>query len=423
MSVKKFGGAPFGTQTARFDVSGIHPKSKTPGTFTEFPYDKHSTDEVTRRLGPGLYNVYRGGFSEHAVEERSSGPGWARAHEVEKMAALPHLLHKEQWELKRLLQRKLGPGSYDIQDSFHSTNTKPGSSRGICQTLATRFKDSVSSNTPGPGTYGKGGIPQTVMEEKSKQSFSTVGMLDSGAKLNRNPTCVGSELAPGRYNYSSFVDELEKKVTSNRGPYDLFSGDRNKPITTGHLAAPALANLGPGQYSLKSFTDDWGTLHKKKHGKFGSLNRFPAKPSERMFCQSLAQCPRNASEPGPGHYDHKRISKSASSNAPGFLSSAQRNDRISQKFFTRNSNPVGAGRYDVQRFDECQHKNGHTSVFKSRTTKPNAEMAKFLKERIRAKDVRVEDRVFLVTPEPPTAALQRTNTQTDWMARKAATVM
>lgn len=47
--------------------------------------------------------MHRGGFSECAVEERSSGPGWARAYEVEKMAALPHLLHKEQWELKRLL--------------------------------------------------------------------------------------------------------------------------------------------------------------------------------------------------------------------------------------------------------------------------------------------------------------------------------
>ena len=27
-------------------------------------------------------------------------------------------------------------------------------------------------------------------------------------------------------------------MTSTRGPYDLFSGDRNKPITVGYLAAP-----------------------------------------------------------------------------------------------------------------------------------------------------------------------------------------
>ena len=54
-------------------------------------------------LGPGRYDVDMGGFSDKAVCERSAGPGWARAYEVSRMAALPHLLHKEQWELKRML--------------------------------------------------------------------------------------------------------------------------------------------------------------------------------------------------------------------------------------------------------------------------------------------------------------------------------
>lgn len=48
----------------------------------------------------------------------------------------------------------------------------------------------------------------------------------------------GSKLGPGTYNFKSFADETTNKVTSTRGPYDLFSGDRNKPITVGHLAAP-----------------------------------------------------------------------------------------------------------------------------------------------------------------------------------------
>ena len=46
-----------------------------------------------------------GSFSASAVEERAAGPGWARAYEVARMASLPHLLHKEQWELKKLLVR------------------------------------------------------------------------------------------------------------------------------------------------------------------------------------------------------------------------------------------------------------------------------------------------------------------------------
>lgn len=34
----------------RFDVSGVHPKSKYPGTFTEIAYDKYSTDELVSTL-------------------------------------------------------------------------------------------------------------------------------------------------------------------------------------------------------------------------------------------------------------------------------------------------------------------------------------------------------------------------------------
>ena len=41
-------------------------------------------------------------------------------------------------------------------------------------------------------------------------------------------------------------------------------------------------------------------------------------------------------------------------------------------------NPVGAGRYDIQKWEEAQHKNGHRSVFRSKTTKPGAAREKFL---------------------------------------------
>ena len=41
-------------------------------------------------------------------------------------------------------------------------------------------------------------------------------------------------------------------------------------------------------------------------------------------------------------------------------------------------NPVGPGRYDIQKWDESQPRNGHTSVFKSKTTKLDAKREKFL---------------------------------------------
>ena len=60
----------------------------------------------------------------------------------------------------------------------------------------------------------------------------------------------GSHLGPGTYNFQSSTEEIMTKVTSLRGPYDLFSADRNKPISDGHFAAPVSTFV----YSTKSLT-------------------------------------------------------------------------------------------------------------------------------------------------------------------------
>lgn len=413
MAEKKYQGAPFGTQTARFDISGVHPKSKVPGTFTQTPYCRKATSSVSTMLGPGRYEVDHGSFSAKTVDERASGPGWARAYEVSRMASLPHLLHKEQWEMKRLLKRKLGPGSYEIKDFLETSDEKPRSTRGIIQTKEPRFRETIRmEDNPGPGTYGKGGVPHAAVEEKERKSASTVGLLDAGA-LSRSLPAVGSHLGPGSYNFESFTDQTGKKLTSLRGPYDLFSGDRNKPIKTGHLAAPNHANLGPGQYDIKSFLDDFNTEHKKRSGKFGKVEQYPEAPKDRVYAFSLSQNPRRPADPGPGQYDSKDPAlkpPSQAAKSPGFLSSAMRNDKTATKFFTGNFNPVGPGRYDIQRFQDAQHANGHQSVFRSRSNRPDAEREKFIQERIRSKDLRPEQRIFIVTPESPNYSLQRTKT-------------
>lgn len=406
MADKNYKGAPFGVQTARFDVSGVHPKSKTPGTFTQTPYCRQATSDVNTLLGPGRYEVTIGGFSEKAVQESASGPGWARAYEVARLAALPHLLHKEQWELKRMLKRKLGPGSYNIKDFLEHSDEKPRSTHGIVQTKEPRFRErhTQALETPGPGTYGKGGVPHAAVEEKDKKSASTIGMLDAGSSGARSLPVVGSHLGPGSYNFNSFTEQMDKKVTSLRGPYDLYSGDRNKPIKTGHFAAPNHSNLGPGQYAIKSFLDDWNTEHKNRSGRFFKMDQYPEKAIDRIYAFSLSQNPRNSNEPGPGQYEPKSPNEKPPSQAkksPGFLSSAQRSDKLATKFFTGNFNPVGPGRYDIQRWEESQHHNGHISIFKSKTNKPDNTRQKFLQERIRSKDVQPKDRCFIVTPEPP----------------------
>lgn len=413
MAEKNFKGAPFGVQTARFDVSAVHPKSKTPGTFTQTPYCKKATSSVSTLLGPGRYEVDYGGFSDKSVDERASGPGWKRAHEVSRMAALPHLLHKEQWELKRMLKRKLGPGSYEIKDFLDASEEKPRSTRGIIQTKEHRFREKVTSEVPGPGTYGHGGVPHAAVEEKERKSTSTVGLLDAGASTQRSLPMVGSHLGPGSYNFNSFTEDASKKVTSLRGPYDLFSGDRNKPIKIGHLAAPLHTTLGPGQYDIKSFLDSWDTKHKKHSGRFGKVVQHPETPTDRLYCFTLSQMPRDMDDPGPGQYnpaDPNVKPPAQAKKSPGFLSSAQRSDKLATKFFTGNFNPVGPGRYDIQKWEEAQRVNGHQSVFRSRTGKPDTQQQSFLQERIRAKDMRPEDRVFIVPPEGPGHYIHRTKT-------------
>jgi len=394
MTGKAFSGAPFGTQKSRFEVAGIHPKRRPPGTITQVSYDKRSMLPLNRQLGPGTYNIDHGSFSSKNVADKSSGPGWERAYETSQMAKMPNLLYREEWEKNKLQQRLLGPGTYNIHDSFHELSSKPGSKRGVCQTRSQRFRENRKSEVPGPGTYGKGGVPNALLEEQQLKSPGIVGMLDAGASGKRQLPEVGSSLCPGQYNHKSFTDELNERVISKRGPYDLFTGDRNKPIAMGYFAAPNKGDLGPGEYEIKSFLDDIQGEHKKRYGKFGKVQRFPDVPSDRIHGSTLSQWPRKSDEPGPGSYKPQVLSKPQPSKRPPFGLSAERNDKKATKFFLGSSSTVGPGRYNTK---EHQKRNGCESAFNSNTKRWDPSRDKCLMERIRSKDVPLKDRVFLVT--------------------------
>ncbi|KAK6990346.1 lymphocyte expansion molecule [Biomphalaria glabrata] len=340
---------------------------------------------LKRKLGPGVYNLMISIDEDKKVEEQAPKTGWARQLELERLAALPHLLYKEQWEEKKMLQKKLGPGSYNIKDFIQINNAKPHSGRGICENLAPRFENKHMSATPGPGTYGIDGIPQKAMDEKAKKSASTKGILDAGDR-KRNLPSIGSHLGPGTYNHTSCTEQLLNKVTGIKGPYNLFSLERDAKTVIGHHAIVRPANLGPGQYDVKSFVDELNNEHKRSHGRFAKVDQYPD-----TFLQDF---------PGPGIYDVKQHNSKCSHgvNIPGFLSSAKRDDKLSQKFFTGNYNPVGAGRYDVQKYEEAQDVNGCTSSFKSRTNRPNQKLSRFLQERLRAKDISPADKAKYMDP-------------------------
>jgi len=403
MTEVKFRRAPFGVQSARFDVSAVHPNSKKPGTYTEAPYCSKTTHQLNTQLGPGRYDVSVGGFSVPAVQRRADGPGWRRAQYTERMAQIPHLLYKEQWQHNHRLEKQLGPGTYEYRDFLTDLGEKPCSKRGIVQTCDVRFSKDIDNKsfTPGPGTYGKGGIPHSEKEAKQGISASTKGLLDASSQSRTMPI-VGSHIGPGSYEYESFAEKAAKKVTSLRGPYDLFSGDRNKLINTGHYAAPSHTNLGPGQYDVPSFLDRWSGQHQVRHGRFSELSQYPSQNTERVYCATLAQNPRTITDPNPAQYDPKQMVKppQQATQSPAFLSSTQRSDSTAHKFFTGDYNPVGPACYDILKWNHVQDKNGCNSAFISKTDRvPDIPRAKTLQERIRRKDVLHKDRVFLVHPE------------------------
>ena len=94
----------------------------------------------SRNLGPGTYRLDLGVFDSKSVSERAKGPGWKRAYDSVQLATIPHMLYKEQWEQKRLLEEKRGPGVYDTKDLVDVLNSRPSSKLGVCSTRVPRFR-------------------------------------------------------------------------------------------------------------------------------------------------------------------------------------------------------------------------------------------------------------------------------------------
>ncbi|KAM9435561.1 ciliary microtubule-associated protein 2-like isoform 2-T2 [Clarias gariepinus] len=264
--------------------------------------------------------------------------------------------------MTRDLKSELGPGTYRVTSFTEVLEKKPSSVRGICDTREKRFKDCQSS-TPGPGCYGKGGIPSAALEEKKRLS---VGMSMSHASRPRFHTnTVDSGLGPGIYNLKSFTELLLSRRVSKRGIYD-------QSMNYGKIFTAPLVSPDPCKYPiiLPNFDADMQKPEKKKHGVFASREQYPVTPTERICLSTLSQCPRSTTSPGPGWYE---MIASTSKDRPGsvkqvpFLSATPRMNKRTEKLINRNHNPVGPGRYDITELNENEIKNSHRSSFVSGT--------------------------------------------------------
>eukprot|EP00062_Callorhinchus_milii_P014467 gi/632963937/ref/XP_007898156.1/ PREDICTED: uncharacterized protein C1orf177 homolog [Callorhinchus milii] len=256
-----------------------------------------------------------------------------------------------------------GPGRYTIPYFLDLLEKKNPGMRGVCDTREERFKE-VDNYTPGPGTYGKGGIPSALLEEKEKVSPGKLGLMDSKGLKSRAPMIHGCDLGPGTYTIENSIDKLLTRVVSKRGPFDLFTGSRNSRIITGHRATRPM-NLSPGMYKIKSFTSDFLCQEKRRHGKFGMQAQYPFPPTDRIYYSTLSQWQRPKSY--PGYYSTKLLSKPENRKPPPFLTSTTRGSYKSAKLYNFNPNNVGVGRYDTAKYDKTRPVNSFRSCFLSKT--------------------------------------------------------
>ncbi|XP_044891832.1 lymphocyte expansion molecule isoform X1 [Felis catus] len=338
MGTKWFSGAPFGVQSHRFDVSAVYPNQKKLSTFTEAPYSRLHSVQMSH-IGPGTYGYQETCFSKKKLS-KEVGTGWARTQEATRLTQLPHFQYEAIMKEKRLQKEKLGPGSYNLKDFLEQLQQKPCSTRGLLSSGETRFRGLVGNYYPGPGNYGVKGNPYTKLEEKA-QNRSQVLMC----RMTSRPLLLahqGSGLAPGTYSFKSGIETYLARSMGTRGPYDTFSGDRSKPQPYGHYS---VQKKKPRELmNFTTFVEELNSRHNKKRGVFSKISRNPETPTERIYWATLSQCPRKLATSGPGSWlPPKKECKHV--NQPPFLLSSKRMGIKAYQMILGSWNPVGVGRY------------------------------------------------------------------------------
>nr|XP_051712394.1 lymphocyte expansion molecule isoform X3 [Oryctolagus cuniculus] len=318
----------------RFDVSAVYPNQKKYSTFTEAPYSRRYSEEVSH-IGPGTYSSKETCFSKKKLR-KEVGTGWARAQEATRLTQLPHFQYQAILKEKQQQGQKLGPGSYNIKDFLQLLQHKPCSTRGLLSSGEARFRGFIGNYYPGPGNYGERGNPYTRLEENAWNRSHSEGLL---CRMSKKPSPLahqGSGLGPGTYTLKSSIDTYVARSIGTRGPYDIFSGERSEPLPFGHYSVQK--KKARELMSFRSFVEELNSRHNKNRGIFSKLPRNPETPTERIYWATVSQCPRKLATSGPGSWLPQE-KKCQYASLPPFLLASK---RTSIKTY---QNPVGVGRY------------------------------------------------------------------------------
>ncbi|CAF3154561.1 unnamed protein product [Rotaria socialis] len=382
-------GQGFSSRTARFQSLGLHPELLT-----------GSQHQSTPNVAPGSYDLMQyGDFSEQTIQKRMEGPNWQQALYTEQLAKFPHPNFRETYEKRLEDQKRLGPGTYPINDFITEADRRPRCARGALDQLSPRFPKEQLDKAPPPGAYG---IPDEKIHRKRWEQGSNIPSLD----WNQGPRTLplqGSKIGPGTYNIKNSIDELINKRVSEKGPYQIFSLDRSAPIATGHYAVLDTWDLSP-DFPSKDYPESTSITHeltKSKHGTFSKLNRFQKKPTNRLAIEHPGLEPKNVDFPGPGAYVVTRPWEKHDYHAKkvGFNSSSTRNDNRSFTS-TGGHNTVGVGRYNIVSpvrdetiADKRKRPKRRNIAFSSTTSRfATVDGESLLNERLKPHNLRLEQR-------------------------------
>ncbi|XP_033210944.1 lymphocyte expansion molecule isoform X2 [Belonocnema kinseyi] len=266
--------------------------------------------------------------------------------------------------LEKEKKSNIGPGTYQLDQWPENIFEKRG--RNVKGDIGfgtmSRFPKKSKFSTPGPGYTGRDHNPFFYIDQNRFKGFSSTPSFEYDGLAPRIKKEKTWSLPPNRYNvqHPDCIDNVLKKVTGKRGPYDLFTGPRDNSTITGYLATTKIFGYPDWPQKIPGEIEKLFNKSNYFKGVWSNCPRYPKKPTLRLMQNDLSLCYKDPSQPGPGQYDPKFPERPKNAKNYPFGKSAEKDRPLRPKEIR-----PGPGRYNPKIAKNIKG-SGWSSVFKSK---------------------------------------------------------